>query len=102
MFVGGTCDRGYHASAIGESLSLQRSPANAAPTHTCSPHTFERYPPALPRAGLAQRLVSPLWRHDSHDGFDRGSTREEFGLTWDVCDVSRESGTCDGRSLCER
>src|SRR5712691_10310264 len=72
----------------------ERSPAYAAIIHPCSPNPLGCYPSTLPRARLAQRLVSPLWRHDDHDEFYRGSTREEFGLAGDVCDLSREGGTC--------
>src|SRR6266571_1202023 len=78
------------------SPSFQRSPLYAATIHPCSPNPLGRYPSTLPRAYLAQRLVSPLWRHDDHDGFYRGSARQEFGLAGDVCDLSREGGTCAG------
>src|SRR6267143_4199871 len=83
----------YHASALRECLSLQRSPAYAAILHPCSPNPLERYTLALPKARLTQRVVSPLWRHDHHDRWYRGSTREEFSFTGDVCDLSREGGT---------
>src|SRR4030095_14801411 len=91
----------YHVSAIGESLVLQRSPSYAATIHPCSTDTLGRYPLALPRAYFAQRLVSPLWRYDHYEGVYRGSTRQEFGLTWDVCDVSREGSTSAGGSTSE-
>src|SRR5262249_35253797 len=85
-----------------ESLALQRSPPYAVTIHPCSTDTLGRYPTAFSRACLAERLVSPLSRNDHHDGFYRGSTREEFGLAGDVCDLSRKSGTSAGRSPCER
>jgi hypothetical protein len=70
----------YHGTVMRESLALQRSPTYAATIHPCSTDTLGRYPFTLPRACLAQRVVSPLSRNDHHDGVYRGSTRQEFGL----------------------
>src|SRR5439155_26082507 len=83
------------------STSIQRSPAYVSSLHPCSTDTLGHHPSTLPRTCLAERLVSPLSRHDHHDGFYWGSTRQEFGLTWDVCDLSRESGTSAGGSTGE-
>ena len=45
---------------------------------------------------FAKRLMSPLWRHDYHDGFDQRSTRKELTLT---C-VGRElEGVSEGEVL---
>src|SRR5713226_9086737 len=101
MFTDGTYGMVYHASALRECLSLQRSPAHVATIYPCSTDTLGCYPLALPRARITQRLVSPLWRYDHHDGFYRGSPRQEFGLTWDVCELSREGGTSVGRGTDE-
>src|SRR5215510_11840889 len=83
------------------STSFRRSPVYAASLHPCSTATLGRYPPTFPRTCLAQRVVSPLSRNDHRDGFYRRSTRKEFGLTGDVCDLWREGGTSVGRSTCE-
>jgi hypothetical protein len=45
MFTEGTCGMVYHAPAVEESPSLQRSPAYAATIHPCSTDTLGRYPP---------------------------------------------------------
>src|SRR6266581_8378307 len=77
----------------------ERSPSYAYVMHPCSPDTLGRYPSTFPRTSLAQRVVSPLWRYDHHDGFYRRSPREEFGPLWGMCNLSREGRTRAGRRV---
>src|SRR5439155_18023246 len=49
------------------STSIQRSPAYVSSLHPCSTDTLGHHPSTLPRTCLAERLVSPLSRHDHHD-----------------------------------
>jgi hypothetical protein len=47
----------------------ERAQSYGAIVHPCSAATLGRNPLAFPRAYLTQHLVSPLSRHDHHDGF---------------------------------
>jgi hypothetical protein len=88
MFTGETWSVVYDDGEGFHSTLWERTLSYAAIIHPCSSNPLGRYPLALSRARLAQRLVSPLWRHDHHDGFYRGRAWEEFGLARDVCDLS--------------
>src|SRR5882724_7248927 len=101
MFTDETRGMVYNAADGLHSTSWERSLSYVSTIYPCSTDTLGRYPSTLPRAHLAQRLVSPLWRHDHHDGFYRRSTREEFSFTRDVCELSREGGTSAGGSTCK-
>jgi len=75
------------ASNVTGHVQVVRTPSHEPVIHPSSPNPLGRYPLTLPRARLAQRVVSSLWRHDYYDEFFGGSPRQEFGLAGDVCEL---------------